>query len=173
MKIMTAVAAAVLASIISATGAQAQTTMYACYVKNTGTVYRIKTTGAPTKCSSNHTEFSWNEAGQQGPQGEVGPQGTQGPSGWPGVVVRMVQKAVFAGDPVDIQAKCGPGEIMLSGGYFTPAYSPNFRVVSSYPLFISEGAESEYGWQIRIWENLEEGIGMTVRVYAYCRKPAT
>jgi hypothetical protein len=87
--------------------------------------------------------------------------------------LRSVIKSVFAGDPVDLQVKCGPGEILLSGGYWTPTYSPNLRIVSSYPLFISEGAESEYGWQIRIWENFSEGTGMTIKLYAYCRKPAT
>jgi hypothetical protein len=40
--------------------AQAQTTITACYVPKSGSVYRIKVEGAPGKCAQNHVEFSWD-----------------------------------------------------------------------------------------------------------------
>jgi len=56
---------AAIALILCAAGsaAQAQTTpkiFFACFVQNTGTVYRIRETGLPTACTNvKHTEFSW------------------------------------------------------------------------------------------------------------------
>jgi len=62
--------------------AQTSTTIYACYVPATGTVYRIRSTGLGDSCKSNqHVEFSWNETGPQGPAGPTGPQGPAGPTG--------------------------------------------------------------------------------------------
>ena len=53
--------------------------IYACYVPNSGTVYRIKTSDTREKCaSSTHVMFSFNATGPQGP---AGPQGAQGPAG--------------------------------------------------------------------------------------------
>src|SRR3954452_11988420 len=68
--------------------AQQSTTIYACYVPSSGTVYRIKAPGLKDDCNSpQHVQFSWNEAGTQGPAGPAGPTGPagpQGPAGAPG-----------------------------------------------------------------------------------------
>ena len=56
-----AAALALLALIPGA--AQAQSTLTACYVPKSGTVYRIQAPGSPTKCSQNHVEFSWTSDG--------------------------------------------------------------------------------------------------------------
>lgn len=48
---------AVLALLPSA--AEAQTTITACYVPKSGSVYRVKADGAPPACAKNHVEFSW------------------------------------------------------------------------------------------------------------------
>src|SRR5688500_12736162 len=85
-----ALAGALLA--LSAGSAAAQTatpsssaTLYACYVPNSGTVYRIKADGLRQSCTSpQHVEFSWNEGGTAGPQGPAGPAGPQGPQGTTG-----------------------------------------------------------------------------------------
>lgn len=37
-------------------------TFYACYVKTSGTVYRIKLEGLPQSCGANAVEFTWSEA---------------------------------------------------------------------------------------------------------------
>jgi hypothetical protein len=62
--------------------------IYACYIPNTGTTYRIKETDLRQTCANNgHVMFSWNQqgvagpVGPQGPIGLVGPQGPQGPQG--------------------------------------------------------------------------------------------
>ena len=105
--ILAAVSALALSMSVSAPlSAQTTTdqTMYACYVPLTGTVYRIKTPGAPDACTQpkgknngmghqDHVQFTFNEkgnigemgpmgpAGPAGPQGEVGPMGPAGPQG--------------------------------------------------------------------------------------------
>ena len=54
----------------------------ACYVPQTGTVYRIKTEGARDSCTNHrHVEFSWNAQGPIGLQGPPGIQGLIGPRG--------------------------------------------------------------------------------------------
>jgi hypothetical protein len=84
-----------LALVVSAP-VSAQTTtdpiMYACYVPLTGTVYRIKTQGAPDECTQpkgknngmghqDHVQFTFNEKGNVGPMGPAGPIGPAGPQG--------------------------------------------------------------------------------------------
>ncbi len=54
---------AVLALLPSA--AEAQTTITACYVPKSGSVYRVGVQGAPTECAKNHVEFSWESGVQQ------------------------------------------------------------------------------------------------------------
>jgi hypothetical protein len=95
--ILAAVSALALAMSVS-TPMSAQTTassdamIYACYVPLTGTVYRIKSAGAPTECTQpkgkgngnghqDHIEFSFNSRGNVGPMGPAGPQGEVGPMG--------------------------------------------------------------------------------------------
>lgn len=67
--------------------------LYACYIPNTGTTYRIKETDLKQTCTNtSHVMFSWNQqgvagpVGPQGPIGLVGPQGPQGPQGVAGPV---------------------------------------------------------------------------------------
>lgn len=76
---------ALAALCISAGTAAAQSTtdvMWACYVPNSGTVYRVRTTDTKENCASHvHVLFSWNGAGAPGPQGPAGPQGEPGPTG--------------------------------------------------------------------------------------------
>jgi len=67
-------------SAVSAQGAPAL--IYACYVPNSGTVYRIKETDVKETCASpQHVEFNWNQQGPVGPQGPQGIQGIQGEAG--------------------------------------------------------------------------------------------
>jgi hypothetical protein len=56
--------------------------LYACYVPQSGTVYRIRETDLRQECSAAlHIMFSWNQQGPPGPQGEPGPTGPAGPTG--------------------------------------------------------------------------------------------
>jgi hypothetical protein len=72
--------------------AQEPEVLFACYVPQSGVVYRVNPPDEPGKyaemkdeCSSEkHVLFSWNERGPTGPQGEPGPKGDQGEQGPPG-----------------------------------------------------------------------------------------
>ena len=76
------VATAIALTAIGAEQVEAQEVLHACYVRASGTVYRIKEPGTPDSCRSRrHIEFSWNEAGAQGPEGSEGPPGPPGPDG--------------------------------------------------------------------------------------------
>ncbi|HEX6049718.1 MAG TPA: hypothetical protein VFZ21_10645, partial [Gemmatimonadaceae bacterium] len=59
--------------------------IYACYVPNSGTLYRIKAEDPTETCKApSHIEIQWEvegPAGAQGPQGPMGPQGPVGPAG--------------------------------------------------------------------------------------------
>jgi hypothetical protein len=56
--------------------------IYACYVPQSGTVYRIREADTRENCASDqHVEFFWNEQGPEGPPGPPGPQGPAGPAG--------------------------------------------------------------------------------------------
>jgi hypothetical protein len=74
--------AGALGVLAAAPAAAQSTTIYACYVPSSGTVYRIKAPGLKDACNSpQHVEFSWNESGAQGPAGPAGPTGATGPAG--------------------------------------------------------------------------------------------
>ncbi len=66
------------------TSAEAQTApvLHACFVPNSGVVYRIKGPGLRESCSGkSHVEFSWNEEGIQGQTGPMGAMGLSGSDG--------------------------------------------------------------------------------------------
>jgi hypothetical protein len=53
-----------LSMVLTTKEAVAQIVLRACYVPNTGIVYRIAVAGAPDECrSSRHVEFSWTDGG--------------------------------------------------------------------------------------------------------------
>lgn len=61
--------------------------IYACYVPNSGTLYRIKAEDPTETCKSpGHIEIQWEVEGPQGAQGPQGPMGPQGPAGPAGPV---------------------------------------------------------------------------------------
>ena len=96
----------------------AQSTLYACYVPETGTVYRIKTAGlsdeclGPTSGPNVHVEFSWNEVGPPGPQGAAGEAGPAGPAGEAGPVGPAGEDG-----PAGPQGPTGPQGPPGSGGF--------------------------------------------------------
>jgi hypothetical protein len=57
-------------------------TKWACYVPNSGTVYRVRTVDTKETCASHqHVLFSWLANGGAGPAGPQGPIGPAGPTG--------------------------------------------------------------------------------------------
>lgn len=70
-----------LTGLCGRAGAQ-EAVLYACYVPESGTVYRIKAPGLPDTCrSDDHVPFSWGAVGPQGPRGPAGKAGPEGPRG--------------------------------------------------------------------------------------------
>ena len=66
----------------AATVAAVPDVITACYVKSSGTVYRIGVPNTPPACvSKNDVLFDWNRVGPVGPAGPVGPTGPQGDAG--------------------------------------------------------------------------------------------
>ena len=112
----TRIAALLAALVLIPAAAQAQTTITACYVPNSGSVYRIKTPDTPNACKSNHVEFSW--------QAEASPWGA----------VSYVEE-VFDIDPGQVAsgvAQCPEGQIIMSGGHTTQnPYTSHLVILSS------------------------------------------
>lgn len=85
-------------------GAQAQTTITACYVPKSGTVYRIKVEGTPTKCAQNHVEFSWDAAG-------AAPAPVYFPTTYANAFV------VPPGETAELKMSCPSSQALVLGGY--------------------------------------------------------
>ena len=100
------------------------TTLYGCYVPNSGTVYRIRGPGLPDDCrGASHVEFSWSAQGPQGPAGPPGPQGATGPQGPAGGLAGLEVTSTTAPVPARstraIDAVCEVGKVAISGGFRT------------------------------------------------------
>jgi hypothetical protein len=144
------VAAALAALMILPAVAQAQTTITACYVPKTGTVYRIKVEGSPAKCSPNHAEFSWTTSSSGG-----------------GMVFtkRLSDPMVVApGQFGQILVSCEAGETVVGGGFHN---EPNLlaSVAASKPMYESEA------WFVDVRNT--GGIDFTLYGHAICAKPAS
>lgn len=145
------IAAMLAALALIPAAANAQSTITACYVPKTGSVYRIQAPGAPDACKTNHVQFSWTDAASSG-----------------GTV--FTRRAALPVDVVPneyamIAAACLAGETAVGGGYFA---MPNVEmsVAANGPLVSSV----EY-WYVDL-RNL--GIAtVTVNVYAICAGPAS
>jgi hypothetical protein len=95
-----------------------ETTMHACYVPKTGTVYRIKVTGTPVKCSPNHVEFSWTAGSGALPAPQV-------------IVTASTPPAIDAGAEIGMDVTCPAGTTMLTGGFGT---ADDLMLKGSLPL---------------------------------------
>lgn len=151
-------------------------TIEACYVKNTGTMYRVNAPNSPTKCSNNHLPFSWNEVGPQGAQGPVGPQGPQGPqgpAGTPGVLGYQMKAGVgVLIPPGAVQTRtvyCEAGKVVLGGGFHTQGQHDDLVTVFSGPSTNSIGL---WGWQVRV-RNTSGSQSVALGVYAMCAQAAS
>ena len=94
--------------------------IYACYVPNSGTLYRIKAEDPAETCKSqNHIQMQWEVEGPQGPQGPQGPIGPQGPVGPAGPI-----------GPAGSQGPQGPVGPAGAQGPAGPAGAAGYEVVS-------------------------------------------
>ena len=167
------IAVALALTIPSALNAQI---IEACYVKNTGTMYRVEAPNSPAKCANNHISFSWNQAGQAGPQGIQGPVGPQGPAGASGVMGYAYRPNENAPAPIPagaVQTRtrfCWGGEVVTGGGFHTAVQHDDLQVVYSGPAYKPEF--NLYGWEVRV-RNTSSTTAVTVEVVALCAQPGT
>ena len=148
-------------------------TIEACYVKSSGTVYRINAPNTPSKCSTNGTAFSWNIQGAQGPVGPQGPQGPAGPSGVMGYEFRPNENtpAPIPAGAVETRTRfCLGGEVVTGGGFHTMVQHDDLQVVYSGPFHKAE--TNQYGWEVRV-RNTSATTAATLIVVALCATPAT
>lgn len=137
IRIAAALALVALLPAALPTTAEAQT-LAACYIPKSGTVYRIQTPGAPTKCSQNHVQFTWSvqgETGAQGAEGPAGPEGPQGPAGEVTVVrAERHTAAIGPGFGSSPTLECPTeGDIAVGGGWRTTSHATGLRVYGSHP----------------------------------------
>ena len=129
--------------------AHAQTTLTACYVPKSGTVYRIKVEGAPSKCSQNHVEFTWSTATSGVPQVDH--------------VTHTQLFAVPAGETVVVKKSCSNDpDFLLTGGYEKVApVTQALEIVSSGP---DGGMDT---WRVVVTNHgaSEASIGLFVRCF--------
>ena len=94
--------------------AQAQTTITACYVPKSGSVYRIKVEGTPTKCAQNHVEFSWDAGG-------TAPAPVYFPTTYANAFV------VLPGETAELKMSCPSSQALVLGGYIK--HGPDAQLV--------------------------------------------
>jgi hypothetical protein len=129
--------------------ANAQSTITACYVPKTGSVYRIEAAGAPEACKNGHVEFSWTSAAASyGPVTVVSTPITIAPSAESIVV-----------------AQCPEGSVALSGGYTLP--TPIFPPIPDLKLIINARLTGGDGWMVYA-KNNSVSDGASFIVQAYC-----
>jgi hypothetical protein len=142
--------AAVLAALaLAPAAAHAQSTITACYVPKTGSVYRVQAVGAPDACKPNHVEFSWASSG-------------------PTFTKRWATPVLITPNTFEQAfASCEAGETVVGGGYAT---FPNLTVsvAVNAPTFGGLHPES---WFVDM-RNLSS-IDVTMSAYVICAKPAT
>ena len=105
------------------------TILTACYVPKSGSVYRIKAEGTPTKCGTNHVEFSWFE------------------SSVPVFSTKTYTKSltIGAGGTLDWIVSClDPQERILTGGYGTDGWEPAFDISANRPVM----GDALQGWRV-------------------------
>jgi hypothetical protein len=136
-----------------------------CYVKNTGTIYRINVPNAPTKCTTNATAVSWNSQGPQGPTGPQGPVGPQGPAGSGLTGFELVYKDhhnIPQSTSVGVEVDCPVGKVVITGG-FNVLTNATHQIMGSGP-YVFTGEQLPRRWVIMV--KTADGLGLTV--FALC-----
>jgi hypothetical protein len=128
--------------------AQAQTTITACYVPKSGSVYRIQAAGAPDACKNGHVEFSWasgpathDQFGLRGSAAVSIPAGATGSNG----------------------VACEFGEVVVSGGY---------NLDLAVPVSVPVNGPFNFGTEWTVYVVNTSNVPVQLVVTALCRKPA-
>jgi hypothetical protein len=99
------------------------TVIYACYVVDKGSIYRIKAEGTPTECEKKDVEFSWTD---------------------PGSTAGLITGLTFHSAAVTVPAigrvnfGCEEGQSIINFGY-EPAAGNTTQPSSSRPTFTTVG----------------------------------
>ncbi|HET9294549.1 MAG TPA: hypothetical protein VFO06_09675 [Gemmatimonadales bacterium] len=126
-------------------GAQAQTTITACYVPKTGSVYRIQAAGAPDACKNGHVEFSW-----------------KAPAVVYGEITTVIDSFTVQPGALGVGgADCPAGSVAISGGFLSmDPYNGNFQVRMSL------NHPQTPGWRVNGFNY--GATPLKVMVQAYC-----
>lgn len=142
------IAALLAALALVPAAAEAQSTITACYVPKTGSVYRIKAAGAPEACKNGHVEFSWTtSAGSYGPISTVSTSLTLAP---------------YA-QSIGVAA-CPAGSVPLSGGFQFPV--PTFTP-PAFTVLTNARTPDGTGWMVYA-QSTDGNSSQDVIVHAYC-----
>ena len=153
--------------VLTPTEADAQVApvvFHACYVPNSGNVYRVGEPNTPATCvSPQHIGFSWRDRGLAGPAGPVGPQGPQGAQGAAGSVGWETVTAEFTFPHVTRfmggSVNCPAGKRPFGGGLLLGGEaSGDAELHHSFP--------TANGWHVTVASPLYGGP--TWRVQAVC-----
>ena len=143
--------------------AQAPPLLHACYVQQSGVVYRVGLPGLRSETaecvSPNHILFSWNEEGEPGAAGPAGPAGADGISG------REVIEEVFsvaARQPVFALVDCPAGKDVFGGGWLMDGGTGPNQLFNHVSVNRPVGT----GWQVSAF-NLSS-LTLQLTVYAVC-----
>ena len=164
-----------LASLLLPAGVSAQV-IHACYVPNSGTMYRIKATDPAETCKTpQHIQFSWNiqgppgEDGADGVDGEDGEDGADGTDGQDGVSGYQVVQATTALAVSGLSSgsvMCPAGKVVLGGGYSFPSGLGFRSATSSAP---ASGGGGLSGWLVHVMtQALQEDVPGDLIVFAIC-----
>ena len=140
--------AAVLAALaLIPAAAQAQTTITACYVPKSGSVYRIKVEGSPTKCAQNHVEFSWTDGLSAAPLAPT---------------VYSEGYAIPASDTIDLYKSCPlAGQVLVTGGYqVAGTNTQDLEIQASRPNLVTN-------WFVKVVNHGDSG-GNQVIIWISC-----
>jgi hypothetical protein len=187
-------ATAIGAALLTLTGARAgaqtspptppPSTIDACYVPASGTIYRINTTqspaaGAPARClSSTHVPFTWNQQGVQGPagpQGSQGPRGFTGPagaSGQPGISGYEVVSRTFGATAIagrwywQEDVSCPQGKHVIGGGGSTGG--DNVVLFRSEPATLTPTPSRPTRWSVGFRNVGSSSVTVYPQLYAVC-----
>ena len=120
-----------------------------------------------TSCAQNQgTAIDWAQRGPAGAAGARGPAGATGPAGTPGPAYRLhvVTKAASGHSFKDETARCGPGELAVSGGWLGGSGANESGRRGPDGWFV-QGADVESG--LTKWGYFSD---FSLTVYAVCAK---
>jgi len=164
-----------LLPMLPGSGVSAQETLRACYVPNTGVVYRVGLEDTPDDCrSAKHVAFSWTDGAAADHGALTGLEDDDHPqyvlqsevptTGFSGVEYVVSEEVAEPGFITNGRALCPEGKVAIAGGYIA-SFPPGERIRGSTPFF--DTIARRPGWIVQV--NNASGAGaLRFDVYALC-----